>query len=290
MRESVSAVSFDASDTFGGLSVFLCLSFFGGAVLFQRAIVRQHAEPARDFSIGLLDLSHVVSESVFVEFFLTFAVPQPAGIGRDFVGEPNGDIAVFFDAASELEFEVDEPQSDGSEDALQEVVCSEREREHVVDFLGMRPAEGGDVVFGDGRVGEFVVFQTIFDDGARQHGAFFAAVAFGEAACGDVAHDHFEGDHFQLADELFAHVDAVEEVVCQSDLGEGLEHVFGDEVVQHAFAFDGGAFRVVESGGVVLEVLDERRGIGTRQQDLRFPFVERLRAVWHFAHAERIGG
>ena len=181
-------------------------------------------------------------------------------------------------------------QSDGSEDALHEVVGSEREREHVVDFLRVRPSECGDVVFGDGRIAEFVVFQAVFDDRSRQHGAFFASVAFAEASCGDVAHDHFDRDHFQLTDELFAHVDAVEEVVCQSDFREGLKHVFGDQIVQHAFAFDGGAFCVVEGGCVVLEVLDQRRGIGTGQQDLRFPFVERLRAMGNFAHASRIGG
>ena len=57
--------------------------------------------------------------------------------------------------------------------------------------------------------------------------------------------------------------------------------ILGDAVVEHALAGDRALLLVVEGGGVVLEVLDERAGLGPLEQDLGLAFVDAA-AAGHF--------
>ena len=58
-----------------------------------------------------------------------------------------------------------------------------------------------------------------------------------------------------------------------ADLAELLEQIFGDAVVEDALALDLVVLLVVEGGGVVLEMLDERAGLGALIEDLGLAFV-----------------
>ena len=57
-----------------------------------------------------------------------------------------------------------------------------------------------------------------------------------------------------------------------------------DAVVEHALAVDRAALLRVEGGGVVLEILDQRAGLGTLVEDLGLAFVD-LAATGHKAVA-----
>ena len=96
---------------------------------------------------------------------------------------------------------------------------------------------------------------------------------------GDVAHDDLERDDLDLADQLLAHVEAADEMRRDADLVEMLEDVLGDAVVEHALAVDDLVLLGVEGGGVVLEVLDQRAGLGTLVEDLRLAFIDATAAV-----------
>ena len=50
--------------------------------------------------------------------------------------------------------------------------------------------------------------------------------------------------------------------------------IFGDAVVEDALALDRVVLLVVEGGGVVLEILDERAGLGALVEDLGLAFVD----------------
>ncbi len=71
-----------------------------------------------------------------------------------------------------------------------------------------------------------------------------------------------------------------------ADLSELLEQVLGDAVVEDAFALDLVVLLVVEGRGVILEVLDERAGLGPLIEDLGFAFVDAPAAVhvWFLTH------
>ena len=47
--------------------------------------------------------------------------------------------------------------------------------------------------------------------------------------------------------------------------------IFADAVVEHALAGDRALLLVVEGGGVVLEILDERAGLGPSNSTLALP-------------------
>ena len=72
-----------------------------------------------------------------------------------------------------------------------------------------------------------------------------------------------------------------------ADLAELHEQILGDAVVEDAFALDLVVLLVVEGGGVVLEMLDERAGLGALIEDLGFAFVDAPAAVhvW-FLHSQ----
>ena len=144
--------------------------------------------------------------------------------------------------------------ADAEEESGEEVVDAEGEGDDVVHVLGGGPSEGGDVFFGDHGVFEGGVLIVVLDDAAGEAGAFGDAEAGGEGACGDVADGDDEGDDFDFADELLAHVEASDEVGGYADLVEFRHQVFADAVVEDALAGDGAGFVAVGGGGVVLEV------------------------------------
>jgi hypothetical protein len=73
---------------------------------------------------------------------------------------------------------------------------------------------------------------------------------------------------------LFAHVEPLDEVRRHADLAELHEQIFGDAVVEDAFALDLVVLLVVEGCRVVLEVLDERTLLRAFVQNLGLAFVD----------------
>ena len=63
------------------------------------------------------------------------------------------------------------------------------------------------------------------------------------------------------------------------DIVEVLEYVFGDPVVEHAFAFDHLVLFGVEGGRVVLEVLNQRARLRAFVKDLRLAFIDAAAAT-----------
>ena len=129
------------------------------------------------------------------------------------------------------------------------------------------------MLLGDHRIAELVVLVIELDDRARQRGALVHAEPGRERPGGDVAHHHLERDDLDLADQLLAHVEPLDEMRRHADLAELLEQIFGDAVVEDAFALDLVVLLVVEGGGVVLEMLDERTWLGALIEDLGLAFV-----------------
>src|SRR3546814_9220444 len=83
-----------------------------------------------------------------------------------------------------------------------------------------------------------------------------------------------------LADQLFAHVEAADEMVRHADIAEQGEDMLGNAVVEHALAVDRPTLLRVEGGRVVLEILDQRARFGAFVEDLGFAFVN-LAAAGH---------
>ena len=109
-----------------------------------------------------------------------------------------------------------------------------------------------------------------------------------ERAGGDVAHHHFERDDLDLADQLLAHVEPLDEMGRHADLAELLEQKFGDAVIEDALALDLVVLLVVEGGGVVLEMLDERAGLGTFIENLGLAFVDAATPVHGYVPSLRV--
>jgi hypothetical protein len=100
-----------------------------------------------------------------------------------------------------------------------------------------------------------------------------------QRASRDVAHHDLERNDLDFADQLLAHVEAADEVRRHADVAETLEDVLRDAVVQHALAVDDLVLLGIEGGRVVLEVLDQRSGLGSFVKDLRLAFVDATAAV-----------
>ena len=87
-------------------------------------------------------------------------------------------------------------------------------------------------------------------------------------------HHDFERNDLHFLDQLLAHVEPAHEMGRHADRVQLRHQIFGNAVVQHALAFDGRLFRGVECGGVVLEILDQRAGLGTFIENLALALVD----------------
>ena len=61
---------------------------------------------------------------------------------------------------------------------------------------------------------------------------------------------------------MFAHIQRLDEMRLNAELGELQKNIFGNAIVQNAFAFDHVVFFGVKGGGVVFEMLHKRAGFG----------------------------
>src|SRR3990172_8490626 len=282
---SAPAIALPCGSSTPGFSVIVMRAFmlpsfasplFGAHQHWARAcpgrVVDMQPEPARHLLISLDQAAHVAAKAVLVELVLGLDVPQPAAIGRDLVRQHDAHLLVVPQPA-ELAFEVDEPDADAEKQARQEVVDAERERHDGVDLLRRGPAEGGDVLLGDHRIAELVVLVIELDDRARQRRPLVNAKSCRELTGGDVAHHHLERDDLDLADQLLTHIEPLDEMRRHADLAEFLEQILGDAVVEDTLALDLVVLLVVEGGGVVLEMLDERPGLRALIEDLGLAFV-----------------
>ena len=129
------------------------------------------------------------------------------------------------------------------------------------------------MLLGDQRVAERVVLVVELDDRARQLLALGDAEPLRERAGGVVAHHDLERDHLDHADQLLAHVQPADEVRRHADGVQPGHEVLGEAVVEHALALDRRLLLRVEGGRLVLEVLDQRVGLGSFVENLRLALV-----------------
>ena len=178
-----------------------------------------------------------------------------------------------------FDLEIDEADADAEEQASKEIIDANGQSHDVVDFLRRRPAESGDMLFGDERIVQRIVLVIKFDDRARQLSAFLDAEARRQGARGDVANNDFERNDLHFANQLLAHVEPANEMGRHADIVQILKQIFGNPVIQHALAVDNLVFLGVERRGVVLEALNERSGLGTFIKNFGLAFVNGAAAV-----------
>src|SRR5882757_1664587 len=244
-----------------------------------RALALAHdAEALGHLGIGFEQAAEIAAEAVLVELLVRLDVPQPARIGGDLVRHHDAH-GVVLPQPPGLHLEIDQADADAEEDAGEEVVDADGERHHVVDLLGRRPADRGDVLLGDHRIAELVVLVIELDDRARQLRAFLDAEALRQGAGRDIAHNHLDRNDLDLANQLLTHVEPADEVGGNADVVEMLEDVFGDPVVEYALAFDDLVLLCVERGRIVLEVLDQRSRLRSFVKDLRLAFIDAATAA-----------
>ena len=144
----------------------------------------------------------------------------------------------------------------------------------LIHFLGRRPAESGDMLFGDHRIVQVVRLVVILDDGPRQGRAFFKAEPLGNRSRGNVSDNDLDGDDFHLPDQLFAHVQPAHEMRRNADRAQPGHQKFGYPVIEYALAGYDAFFLVVKGGRVVLEILDQSTRLGTLKNDFRLALVD----------------
>src|SRR3954467_8152235 len=132
-------------------------------------VLHQDAEPLRNFGVGLEQPTEIATEAILVELLVRLDVPQPARIGRYFIGD-NDPHHLVLEQAAAFHLEIDQADTDAQKQPGEEVVDADGERHDVVDFLRRRPAERGDVLTSPHRVVELVILVVELDDRTRQLG------------------------------------------------------------------------------------------------------------------------
>ena len=106
-------------------------------------------------------------------------------------------------------------------------------------------------------IAQSVVLIIVLDNAAGQAGAFGDAQARADGAGRHVAHNHFQRDDLNLADQLLAHIEPADKVVGDANLGQTQHQILADAVVQYALAGDDTLFGAIARSCVVLEILNE---------------------------------
>ena len=138
------------------------------------------------------------------------------------------------------------------------------------------------MLFGDQRIAQCIILIIIFKDRPAQLRAFFHAQALGQRPGGHIAHNDFDRDDIHLPHQLFAHVEAFDEVRRNADIGQQRKHMLRNAVVDHALAVDRALFLGVKGGRIILKILDERARLWPFVKDLSLAFVN-LAATVHVA-------
>ena len=126
---------------------------------------------------------------------------------------------------------------------------------------------------------QLVVLVIIFDDGARQRRTLLDAQPLRQRARRHVAHHDLEGNDLHFLDELLAHVEAAHEMRRHADRVQLRHQIFGNAVVEDPLAFDRRLLGGVESGRIVLEVLDQRSRLRPLIEDFGLAFVNHAAAL-----------
>ena len=132
------------------------------------------------------------------------------------------------------------------------------------------------MLFGDHGVVELILLQIEFDDRAGQGRALVDAQPLAHRTGDDVAANDLQRNDLDLADQLFAQVQSLDEMVGHADAVQARHDELADAVVDNALAFQLGLFLAVEGGGVVLEILDQGAGLGSFVEDLGLALVNLL--------------
>jgi hypothetical protein len=82
-----------------------------------------------------------------------------------------------------------------------------------------------------------------------------------------------------ILDELLAHIEPAHEMRRHTDRVQLRHQIFGNAVVEDALAFDSDFLGGVGRRGVVLEILDQRTGLGTLIEDLALALVNHAPAL-----------
>jgi hypothetical protein len=118
-----------------------------------------------------------------------------------------------------------------------------------------------------------VVLVIKLDNRARQLGTFLDAEALRQRSRRHIPHHHLQRHNLNFANQLFAHVEAADEVGRHPDIVEVLKQVLRDPVVEDALALDHLVFLGVERGRIVLEVLDQGSRLRSLVKDLGLAFI-----------------
>ena len=127
------------------------------------------------------------------------------------------------------------------------------------------------------------------NDGTRQRGSLFDAQPLGHGARRDIAHDNLQRDDLDRPDQLFPHIDTLDEVCRHPNRGEARHEELAQAIVEHALAINHIPFFCVEGRGIVLEILDERSWLWALVQNFSLAFRKALRrAMGSFHHSRTV--
>ena len=129
------------------------------------------------------------------------------------------------------------------------------------------------MLLGHQRIIQFVVFIVKLDDRTGQNSSFFNAEAFGQRSRRNVAHHQFQRHNLDFLDQLFAHVDAFDEMGRNANLVQVLKNIFRNAVVEHAFAIDNLMLLGVERGCIIFEKLHQSAGFRAFIKNFGLAFV-----------------
>ncbi len=216
-----------------------------------------------------LDAAHVAAESVFIQLFFCLAVPEPACVGADFVGE----YYLAF-VSAEFYLEIDEVNAHARKEFFEYFVYFARHALYLFELGFGRPAERKRVVGVYHGVAQFVRFVVQFQN---RHGRDFAlrqARALGQRTRDHVAHYDFERNYLHVLDKRVAVRQLLDVMRFYSLFGEQAHEVVAHAVVDYALADDSAFFKTVERRRVVLVADDDQVGIARCKHLFGFALVK----------------
>ena len=106
------------------------------------------------FGVCFLDTAKVASESVLIQFFTRFAVPESAGIGTYLIRQHNGSVG----ESSKFKLKVNEGYSASLPEILEKLVYRKRIFFYGLDLLACCKAECQCMVIIEQRITALIIF------------------------------------------------------------------------------------------------------------------------------------
>ena len=138
------------------------------------------------FLVSIFYIAQIAAETVLIQFFMCFLIPQSAGIRRNLIGQNNLSMVT-----AKLDLKVDQLDAEAVEILSHHIIYLKGILCDRIDLLLRRQVQCQCVVAVDERIAQIIIFIAELQGRTCKLDSLFHSHLLCEAACGEISYNYF---------------------------------------------------------------------------------------------------